>query len=252
MLTDPDPRRFAYVARCRYCGTATTIDQRSGLYRKIRDCEPNIKTPARKRPRRLLGIQLRLGSRGAGSRDRSAGGPAAAREAHPSVKRSRSPDGRHEVADGRRVGVALLELDGSPRLLEFLLELGGLLAVDALLDRLGGLVDERLGLFQAEAGGRADDLDDLDLLVACAGQEHVDGACFLLLGRGTVAARASGSRDGRGHGGRRHAELLLERLDALGELEHRGALQLLDPLLCGGCCHVRQSSWVEFASASSG
>ena len=47
-----------------------------------------------------------------------------------------------------------------------------------------------------------------------------------------VAAAAAAGRRGRRDGRRRHAELLLERLDALGELEHRDALELLDPILC--------------------
>src|SRR6202043_224190 len=51
--------------------------------------------------------------------------------------------------------------------------------------------------------------------------------------------------------GGRYAELLLKRLDPLGELEHGDALQLLDPILC--CrSHLRQSSLVGFASGPSG
>src|ERR671914_699256 len=68
------------------------------------------------------------------------------------------------------------------------LELLGLVLVDALLDGLGGLVDERLGLLEAQAGGRADDLDDLDLLVAGAREDDVEGG--LLLGGGAVAVTA--------------------------------------------------------------
>src|ERR1019366_6569963 len=114
-------------------------------------------------------------------------------------------------------------------LLQFLLELVGLLALDALLDRLGGLVDERLGLFQPEPGGGAHDLDHLDLLVARLGEDHVEGA--LLFGRlaAAVAPTAGPGRSRARTRGRRYAELLLERLDPLGELEHRDALELLDP-----------------------
>src|SRR6185436_5335108 len=68
----------------------------------------------------------------------------------------------------------LLDLDGGAGLLELGLELVGLFAVDALLDGLRGLVDERLGLLEAEAGRSADDLDDLDLLVAGAREDDVD------------------------------------------------------------------------------
>src|SRR6202011_5415951 len=62
----------------------------------------------------------------------------------------------------RRPASQLFQLDRRAGLLEFLLELVGLLAFDALLDGLRSLVDERLGLFQAEARGGANDLDHLD------------------------------------------------------------------------------------------
>ena len=68
------------------------------------------------------------------------------------------------------------------------------------------------------------------------GQDDVDGA-RLLLGAGAVAARRAGGRSRGGDRGRRDAELLLERLDPLGELEHGDALQLLDPVLS---CHFRR------------
>src|SRR6185436_17423721 len=79
----------------------------------------------------------------------------------------------------------LLELDAPAGLLQLGLELVGLFALDPLADGLGGLVHERLGLLEAEAGRRADDLDDLDLLVARGGQDDIDGA-RLLLGGGAV------------------------------------------------------------------
>ena len=86
--------------------------------------------------------------------------------------------------------VELLDLDGAAGLFDLGLELLGLVLVDALLDGLGGLVDERLGLLEAQAGRRADDLDDLDLLVAGAGEDDVERR--LLLGRlGRVAAAAA-------------------------------------------------------------
>src|SRR3954466_3256499 len=123
----------------------------------------------------------------------------------------------------------LLDLDARAGLLELALELVALFAVDALLDGLRGLVDERLGLLEAQAGRRADDLDDLDLLVAGAREDDVDRGRFLLAA--AVGSRAAAARRGRRRNGRRRdAELLLERLDALGQLEHRDALQLFDPL----------------------
>src|SRR4051812_6122902 len=128
----------------------------------------------------------------------------------------------------------LLNFYARAGLFELALELVGLLALDALLDGLRRLVHQRLGLLEAEAGGRADDLDDLDLLVAGAREDDVERG--LLLFRGAVVAASRGAGRGRsGDRGRRHAELLLERLDALGELEHGDRLELLDPVLGGGC-----------------
>src|ERR671923_132908 len=86
----------------------------------------------------------------------------------------------------------------------------------------------------AEPGGRADDLDHLDLLVPRAREHDVEGG--LLLGGSGLLLRSGAARGRRrrGDGRRRDAELLLERLDALGELEHGDALELLDPLLGAG------------------
>src|SRR3954470_15992191 len=127
---------------------------------------------------------------------------------------SRSPACSVMVAGGRMKPVlGLLDLDGAAGFLELGLELLGLFLLDALLDGLGRLVDDRLGLLEAQARGRADDLDDLDLLVARGREDDVEGA-LLLLGRGAVAApgACAGGRRGR-DGLRRHAEPLLERLD---------------------------------------
>src|SRR4051794_1084464 len=146
--------------------------------------------------------------------------------------------------------VELLQLDAGASLLELALELVALVALDALLDCLRRLVDERLRLLETQAGRRADDLDDLDLLVAGAGQDDVDRG-RLLLGSGAVGA--AGAR--RGSGGcdccRGDAELLLESLDALGELSHRNALELLNPILRAGCHQLSPSSF-EVSSACSG
>src|SRR5205085_4718845 len=117
------------------------------------------------------------------------------------------------------------------------------------LHGLGRLVDERLGLLEPEAGRRADDLDHLDLLVAGTGQEHVEGGLLLGLGATAVGARPGRRRWRRGgDSGRRDAERLLERLDPLGQLEHRDALELVDPLLRGG----HHSSLVASDDSASG
>src|SRR4051794_9293698 len=89
---------------------------------------------------------------------------------------------------GRVPSATLLDLDAASSFLEVGLELVGLLALDALLDGARGLVDEGLGFLQAEAGRRADDLDDLDLLVARRGEDDVERRLLLGLGAVTVAA----------------------------------------------------------------
>src|SRR3954453_12887483 len=106
-------------------------------------------------------------------------------------------------------GDALLQLDGAAGVLDLALQLLGLVLVDAFLDRLRRLVDERLRLLQAEAGRGANDPDDLDLLFARAGQDDVERARPLVLGSSAVASAGRGRRGGR-HGRRRNAELLLE------------------------------------------
>src|SRR6476646_4526769 len=125
---------------------------------------------------------------------------------------------------GLRECRTLGELDRRARLLEFGFEFVGLVALDALFDRFRSLVDERLGLFQAETGRRPDHLDHRDFLSADLFEDDVDGRG--LFGPALVAATAAaGSRRSRGrHGRRGNAELLLERFDPLGELEHRDAL----------------------------
>src|SRR3954449_4102336 len=124
------------------------------------------------------------------------------------------PSGYASVARQSR----LLDLGRAAGLLDLLGETFGLIALDALLDGLGSLVDEGLRLLEAEAGGRANDLDHADLLVAGSGQDDVDRS-GLLLARSVSRRPARGGRCGR-DGGRGDPELLLERLDALGELEH--------------------------------
>ena len=109
------------------------------------------------------------------------------------------------------------------------------------LTALRGVVDERLGLLEAEAGGRAHHLDHLDLLVA-GGPSGRRRRCSTPPRPAPSPPRAAGRRSGSGDRGRGDAELLLERLDALGELEHRDALQLLDPVLGA------QSPWLPPAS----
>src|ERR1700722_19530947 len=60
----------------------------------------------------------------------------------------------------------LFYLDRRPGLLELLLDLGGLVLVDAFLDRLGRAFNQILGLLEAESGDRPHLFDDVDLLFA--------------------------------------------------------------------------------------
>src|SRR6476620_8964958 len=94
---------------------------------------------------------------------------------------------------------SLLELDGAAGFLDLLLDLLGLVLVDAFLDRLRRTLDEGLRLTQAQAGDRADFLDDVDLLATVAGEDHVELG-LLFSGRGSGAG--SGRSGGDGSGGR--------------------------------------------------
>src|SRR5262249_37039811 len=90
------------------------------------------------------------------------------------------------------------------------------------------------GLLQAEARDLAYCLDDIDLLFAGSLQDDVE--LGLLLDRGGGGGTA-GARGGHGHrrGGGRDAVVLLERLDAPRELQHRELVDLLDEILRRNC-----------------
>src|SRR5205823_14579786 len=86
---------------------------------------------------------------------------------------------------------SLLQLDGAAGILDLLLDLLGLVFVDAFLDRLGSALDQRLGLAEAKAGDRADFLDHVDLLAAVAGQNDVE--LGLLFGSRSSSGGSGGS-----------------------------------------------------------
>ena len=100
------------------------------------------------------------------------------------------------------------------------------------LTAFGALSTSALASLRPRPGGGANRLDHLNLLVAGSREDDVDGG-RLLLGSAIARGACAGGRGGGGNGGRGDAELLLQRLDALRELEHRDALQLLDPVLGG-------------------
>src|SRR5437879_4080311 len=136
---------------------------------------------------------------------------------------------------------SLLQFDGRALRFELLFDLFGFLLGHAFLHRAGRAFHQVLGLFQAQVGDRSDLLDDLDLLLPSALQD--DRELGLLLGRGR-SRRAAGRprRRGRRRHRRRdgHAELLLELLDQLGELDHRQVADRFDDVvvaqrLCRHC-----------------
>src|SRR5438093_1845935 len=134
----------------------------------------------------------------------------------------------------------LRDLDLGPLLFESRLDLVGLLAVDAFLDRLGRRVDEILGLLEAESGQLADDLDHRDLVRADLGQGR--GELGLLLGGGGglggCGAATAGRRGSHGHRrGRGHAEAVFELLLEIGQLEDGHLLERLEQLVGGHRCH---------------
>ena len=90
------------------------------------------------------------------------GNPAAAAAAASAARKSRAGSSR----SGAVVERDLLDLHGGAGRLELRLDLGGLVLGDRLLDRLRRRLDQVLGLLQAQAGDRADLLDDVDLLRA--------------------------------------------------------------------------------------
>src|SRR5581483_6492319 len=151
--------------------------------------------------------------------------------------RPSTPSQAHSGGSAR--SSALLELDGGACLLELGLDLVGLFLVHALLDRLRRRVDEVLGLLEAEAGDRADDLDHLDLLCARAREDDVEGGLLLRRGPAVAARRGcSGDRDRSGGG---DAPLLLDLVLQLDQLEDGHAPELLEDGV--DCCHYSLSSW---------
>ena len=86
----------------------------------------------------------------------------------------------------------LLQLDLGASLFQLLLQLLGLVLGHAFLDGLGSGLNDSLGVSQAQAGDLTDGLDDLDLLVAEAGQNSVFSAAASAAGA-AAAATATGA-----------------------------------------------------------
>ena len=100
---------------------------------------------------------------------------------------------------------------------------------DAFLTGFGASSTRALASLRPRPVAGADDLDDLDLLVAGAGDDDVEGG-LLLLGLGASPPAAPPAAGRRRRRPSRDAEGLLEGLDALGELEDGDALELFDPI----------------------
>src|SRR3954454_17591257 len=125
----------------------------------------------------------------------------------------------------------LLDVDARAGRLELLLGRLGRFLGDALEHRLGGVVDEVLGLLEPEARERPDLLDALDLLVAGRLEDDVELRLLLLfLGDGAAAAAA---RHGHHRRGRGDLEGLLELLNELRQLEQGHALEVLEQVVAG-------------------
>src|SRR5262249_33642741 len=77
--------------------------------------------------------------------------------ARPGPGQGAGVDGNRWSPDRVQIGSSL-DLDGGAGVLQFLLELLGILLGDAGLDLLGRRLDQVLGLLEAQAGGRANHL----------------------------------------------------------------------------------------------
>ena len=93
---------------------------------------------------------------------------------------------------------------------------------DLLLDGAADALDLRLGFRQAQVGDLTDGLDDLDLLIAEAGQNDVK--LGLLLGGSSSAGHRSGGNSSSGG----NAEHIFDLVHELGQLEDGHSLDLFD------------------------
>src|SRR5919201_468266 len=122
--------------------------------------------------------------------------------AHPSTRVAANGTGASGTDAPGAFDVGLLDLDGCAGRLELLLGLVGGFPVDLLEDGLGSAVHQVLGLLQAQARERAHLLDNLDLLVARAGEDHVE-LRLLLLSAGLAAGGGTRGSPGHHHRSRR-------------------------------------------------
>src|SRR5690606_30492822 len=136
----------------------------------------------------------------------------------------------------------LLDGDLGAGLFELGLGSVGSVLGDLLEDRLRSTLDEVLGFLQAQARDElADDLDDLDLLVAGTLEDDVE-LVLLGLGLSGTGSRGTGSSNGdRSSSG--DLEGLLECLHELRELEQGQFLERVEQLFGGELRHGGGPSW---------
>src|SRR4051812_3909963 len=150
---------------------------------------------------------------------------------------------------GDRAGGSL-DGDGGAGALEGGLGLLRSVLGDLLQDRLRRVVDQVLGLLEAERGQAAHLLDDLDLLVTGSLEDDVE---LVLLGSGLVGtAAATGGRGGRdGHGGSGgDVGPPLELLHEVRQLEEGHLLERVEQVSAGNLGHVCSPSGQSSPAAS--
>src|SRR3989441_9241028 len=136
-------------------------------------------------------------------------------------------NGRAGVGWNARRRRRLLQLDLGAGLRELLLDLLGFRLGHAFLHRLRRAVHQVLRLLEAQACDLPHDLDDVDLLVAALGQDHIEGVLDLRGGRSGGGARHAPRHHHRHGGGRRNTEFALQLFHQLGHLEHRCRLEII-------------------------
>src|SRR5437588_9143349 len=144
------------------------------------------------------------------------------------------PDRGETSGTAGMTGAALLDVDRRADLGQLSLDRLGFLLGDLLLDRLGGAVDQVLGLLQTEPGQFAHHLDHLDLLVADRFEDGIELRLLLDGRRARSTPTRSRPAAGRGHhhgSGGADAELLFERLHQLGQVHRGQGADLIDNLV---------------------
>src|SRR6202167_5884401 len=121
--------------------------------------------------------------------------------------------------------VALLYFNGCTGVGELLPDGLGFFLVDALFDRLGRAVHQILGFLEPQIGDFTNRFDDVDLVRASRGQDHVK--LGLLFSR-RCSRRPSAACRSRRHGSRRSrdAQLFLEQFHQLRRFQQRQPLNL--------------------------